>query len=95
MKKSIRIGTFETNSSSTHSLTIVTKSEFERFKKGELIAERWNGCLHEKSKFSEDDCLDDFADYDNFGGDYEYFEKSFTTPSGEEVVAFGYFGYDS
>ena len=35
--KSIRIGVFETNSSSTHSLTIATAEEFELFKAGEMV----------------------------------------------------------
>jgi hypothetical protein len=35
--KSIRIGVFETNSSSTHSLTICSKAEFEAWQKGDLV----------------------------------------------------------
>jgi hypothetical protein len=35
--KSIRIGVFETNSSSTHSLTICSKAEFEAWQSGELV----------------------------------------------------------
>jgi len=37
MKRQIRFGVFETNSSSMHSLTIVSEEEFERFKKGEML----------------------------------------------------------
>ena len=33
--------------------------------------------------------------YENYDDDYlEWFEDSFTTPSGETVVAFGQYGYD-
>ena len=35
MKKQIRIGVFESNSSSTHSLTIVSEDEFKKWKNGE------------------------------------------------------------
>ena len=35
MRKIIRFNTFETNSSSTHSLIIISEEEFEKFKKGE------------------------------------------------------------
>ena len=35
--RQVRIGTFETNSSSTHTLVIVSKEEYEKFKKGELL----------------------------------------------------------
>ena len=37
----------------------------------------------------------DFHTRESFGGDYyEGFSDSFTTPNGEEVVAFGYYGND-
>ena len=36
-KKQIRIGVFETNSSSTHTLSIVKKDDYEKYKKGELL----------------------------------------------------------
>lgn len=38
MKRQIRQGVFETNSSSEHSLAIVSNDDFERWKKGELAA---------------------------------------------------------
>ena len=38
MKRQIRQGVFETNSSSEHSIAIVSKNDFERWKKGELAA---------------------------------------------------------
>ena len=41
MKKQIRRNVFETNSSSTHSITICSKSEFEAWKNGELLYNRW------------------------------------------------------
>ena len=33
--------------------------------------------------------------YDDFGENYETFEKEYKTKSGDEVVAFGYYGYDN
>jgi hypothetical protein len=35
--KTIRFGTFETNSSSAHSLILVSKSDFEKFQKNEMV----------------------------------------------------------
>ena len=32
--------------------------------------------------------------YNNYGGEYETFEESFETKSGERVYAFGYYGND-
>jgi hypothetical protein len=43
--RQIRIGTFETNSSSTHTLVIVNKDEYEKFKNGEMIWNREEGKL--------------------------------------------------
>lgn len=37
MKRQIRRGVFETNSSSTHSLTMCSEEEFEQWKKGEVL----------------------------------------------------------
>ena len=42
----VRYGMFETNSSSTHSIFIVTEEEYEKLEKGELfinIGGRWRG----------------------------------------------------
>ena len=41
MKRQIRYGVFETNSSSTHSMTICTKEEYDKWVKGELLFSRW------------------------------------------------------
>ena len=37
MKRQIRRNVFETNSSSTHSLTMCSEEEFEQWKKGEVL----------------------------------------------------------
>ena len=37
MKEQIRYGVFESNSSSTHSLTLCTQEEFDAWKKGEVL----------------------------------------------------------
>lgn len=48
MKRQIRRGVFETNSSSTHSIAFATKSEFEKWYKGKLFYKNsWN----DNSKF--------------------------------------------
>lgn len=38
MKKQVRTGVFETNSSSEHALAVVAHDDYERWKKGELVA---------------------------------------------------------
>lgn len=136
MKKQIRRGTFETNSSSTHSLTMCSEEEFNRWKNGELLFKRWEEKFVEPKQLSEKDkveakeeydCLKqdywkdwatlsdeeknkwyskyatehELKDYDaktydeymNYG-DLETFVDTYTTKSGDKVVAFGEFGYD-
>lgn len=153
----IRHSTFETNSSSTHSITMCTDSDFNRWKKGELFfcgddgkfydeAGRYdkirklilkskikynyneeNGSITDYiykgvtvsfSKMEElmtkenlDEIKDDeimaFIDeekgfttiplsYDDYWDtiEFETYEENFTTPKGEKIVAFGYYGED-
>lgn len=39
--RTIRLGTFETNSSSTHSMVICSEEEYKKWANGELLASRW------------------------------------------------------
>lgn len=145
----VRQGVFETNSSSTHTLTVCSKDDFDKWKKGEVL---WLDCDWQKlgtdknfvtpeeleelaEKYNEEqqkriDSGDKFAhtvdidkvlneqrDYDSYydsywdtersalgaytmddwyarNGDLETYSQSFTSPSGDEMVAFGAFGYD-
>ena len=45
----------------------------------------------------DEEFIHDWAElvpFENFGFDYYGFSKCVTTPSGDEMVAFGYYGYD-
>ena len=99
--RQIRRNVFETNSSSTHSITMCMKSEFDKWVDGELAWSRWSDTLvpiTPKVKASMDEGDGDYLTYDQFNDydyiDFETFEHTHTTPSGETVVAFGYYGYD-
>ena len=46
--KTVRLGTFETNSSSTHSITMCMVSDYEKWKNGEMYWHRWNDELVSK-----------------------------------------------
>lgn len=126
MRRQIRRGVFETNSSSVHSLTMCSGEEYKKWESGEVLY--WK----DKDKFStkediieelkneryswgnkelcypnvnwedEDEVRDIFSDeviktceefFDNKW--YETFKDSYVTPNGEEVIAFGYYGYDN
>lgn len=117
--KQIRRGVFETNSSSTHSLTLCSKSEYDRWQKGELVlCENWKV---KKQFITWEEALDLCKQYDSdlesigledtktlrncklytydsywdyYGDYYECFDVDYTQGN-EEIVAFGYFGYDN
>lgn len=131
----VRQGVFETNSSSTHSITIASQSDFDKWKNGEVYLndEWWSDEINDPNKNktfltvdeavnlvkARDDVYgdDDTVDYDSMDilekkrkiegyGIYtfeEYFwnnwletyEEHYTTEHGEDIVAFGYYGYDS
>lgn len=42
MKRQIRRGVFETNSSSVHSLTMCSREEYNKWKSGEILFWKWN-----------------------------------------------------
>lgn len=100
MKTTIRLGTFETNSSSTHSLVVCTKKEFELFKIGELIFNRYAAefvptKVYEEAKESEDFDDYEFCTYDEYFEDdeLESYEEEYTSESGDGIVIFGNYGY--
>ena len=115
MKRQIRFGVFETNSSSVHSLTMASSEEFNKWNSGELYY--WGGsfytreeCIQElkeepwfkdvdwgnEEKVNEIFSNERILTYEDFfeNLEHETFCDSYTTASGEEVVAFGYFGFD-
>lgn len=98
MKEQVRVGTFETNSSSVHCMTMCTTSDYEKWKNGELLYDKDSKCLISKEEansllegknyYNESN----FLSYEEFwddARDYETFSQDFNG-----VVAFGYFGYD-
>lgn len=124
MKRQIRRGAFETNSSSVHSITMCTGEEYskwvneeilywteeDRFGTREEIIEemkkarwRWDNSLKfpDVNWENEDEVNDIFSDYgvrtyEEYFNDewYETYVETYTTPNGEEIVAFGFYGHD-
>ena len=121
--KQIRRGVFETNSSSTHSITMCTKSEFDEWRNGNVYRNDgwWSDSfsafknkafltcdeameLIKSSKWyrpiEDDEGIDQYFkeyeiyDYENWSRDYETDVTHYTTPSGEDIVAVCYYGYN-
>ena len=90
MKKQIRRGVFETNSSTCHALSMCSGEEYEKWKKGELVFDRET----EKDEDSPEEYLSQDEYYEEMGADFETFHASYKLPDGQKVVAFGYYGYD-
>ena len=91
--KQVRKCVLETNSSSTHSLCICTQEEYDKWKNGEMIYDYYNDKIvpipYDISKFR-------YRTYDKYCQNYdlESYEKFFTTPNGDRMVAFGEYGFN-
>ena len=123
MKRQIRRGVFETNSSSTHSITMCSGEEYDKWCSGNLLfwvgkkkfgtkediieelkeLTRWdNSLMYPDVNWDDDSVVADIFDSEEiqtsdefFDDEYlETFEEIYHTSNGEEVVAFGKFGYD-
>lgn len=101
MKMQIRRGTFETNSSSVHSLTMCMESDYDKWVAGELAWSRWNNELvsitdEVKTSMDADEraylTYEQFIDWDYL--EYEKFQQTYHTPNKKIVKAFGYYGHD-
>lgn len=93
MKTTVRAGVFETNSSSTHSLTLVPLEDYEAWERGEKVWDRYKSDLIQKTEETTGNRYQTSEQYfDN--AEFEVFEDRITTKSGDTVVAFGHYGYD-
>lgn len=101
MKRQIRRGVFETNSSSVHSITMCMKSDYDRWVADEIAFDYWNDELIEitpeirnemKSGSSRYLTHEQFNDWEYV--EFETFKNTFKTANNDEVVAFGYYGHD-
>lgn len=126
----VRQGVFETNSSSTHSITMCMKSDYDAWVNGEVyLNEGWCRSINpnnnkkfltknevvefikefiKESKYyrgedvgsiSDEELADKWGIYtlDTWREYNEYLEwyvSKFTTPNGDEIVAFGNYGHD-
>lgn len=94
MKISIRRNVFETNSSSTHSITMCSEEEYNKWKNGELLLDYWSDSFVEATEENRDN--EDCKTYEDYW-DNEYledYEFSYVAKNGEKIIAFGQYGYD-
>lgn len=103
--KQVRHSVFETNSSSVHSLAMCSAQQMQDWKDGKLFyrehgQKKWEVATPRLLDMDPKDRMydEDIYTYDEFwqkvddSWEYEGFEESYTTPSGEKIYAFGYYG---
>ena len=97
----IRQGVFETNSSSTHALSICTQEEWNKLQSGEYLVNEWSidqiiDANDPKAINDPDNWKENYITYGELydTSEYEFFKRHFKTPSGDEMVAWGYYGHD-
>lgn len=61
--RQIRRGVFETNSSSTHSLTMCSEEEYEKWKNGEILFDKWGSENFVSPKTMTDSQKNDAKEY--------------------------------
>jgi len=99
MKKQIRFGVFETNSSSVNTLMIMSAKEYKDFMEKwddpdwfwDRYEDRWvyyKDRLNEEYRYSVNPCETDYWNY------YEKETATYTTEHGDEIVAVSIYGYN-
>lgn len=113
MKYQVKNKVFETNSSATHSITLLSREDYDdwtagkkylckygygdNYKKGHLYTYEEIEKLAKEKGYAVEDMLEDrdfmsYETYDYYAEEYEQYWETFTTKSGDEIVAFGYYG---
>lgn len=97
MKRTIRRGVFETNSSSVHSMVICNDEEWRKWQLGELVFDYYGDKLIQANEDTEPDDYRYYS-YEEFSGWFRdslhTFSEEYTTESGDLIHIFGYYGYD-
>lgn len=98
--KTIRIGVFETNSSSVHTFTMVEESVYDAWRLGEYLyhVNKEELVRTEDARTSEEYLKDDYLSYDEYNehvNEYPYTEYYYKrNVEGKDYIIFGYCGYD-
>lgn len=90
----IRQGVFETNSSSTHSITIMTKEEFESWKNEEILYDENNEIFVDNIEENQE--INGIQSFNEFYNDcmLETDINHYKSPSGDKLVIICKYGND-
>lgn len=94
--RQIRRAVFETNSSSVHTITICTSDDYQKFKDGTYMLDAYNSHLVPYDEEIRKSNTYQYKTYDEYYEDWdlETYTHHFTTPYGDEMIAFGKYGRD-
>ena len=87
-----RLGTFETNSSSTHSMVICTKDQWDKWAAGELFASRYYDGFKTKEE-AISILMKDFPEYFDESGEFRS-DSDLSYDSLEELISYESEWYD-
>lgn len=104
--RTVRLGTFETNSSSTHSITMCMESDYEKWKNGEMYWHRWNDQLISKEEVEKEmaklreEFIADNPDFDKNNEEWQeeleqYINEDKTYYTYEEFNDYDYIEYET
>lgn len=104
--RTVRLGTFETNSSSTHSITMCMESDYEKWKNGEMYWHRWNDELVSKEEVEKEmaklreEFIADNPDFDENNEEWkeeleQYINEDKTYYTYEEFNDYNYIEYET
>ena len=92
--KIVRMGTFETNSSSTHSLVILSKEEYDSWKKNEKTLNIYSGKIQELTDLDKKIIRNDdgSVDYEgnHFESEYDFMESDYYDVIDDDNASFEY-----
>lgn len=92
MKRQVRIGVFETNSSMTHALTMCTDSEYRKWVDGELYWSHWNDNFRSVKEVDNELGKDDFKS--DYYDSYEEMRRSEGYLTCDEFDDYDYMPYE-
>lgn len=99
--KITRFGVFETNSSSVHTITILSEDKYQKWASGNSLI--WDIYLDELINISDADPKDivegrylTYKQYNEYVDEhgFEPYTVKHRTESGDTIIVFGYSGYD-